>query len=266
MAVAARASASGAPRVEEAVGFFGRAVVFHIRFLLSAKRNIESKGRRREGGDGKGEGRRTGCFGFLLLLVQSPVGAFLVAVVLCVGFLLRRFALDLRLHEILGPLSLQLHEGALRLDFFLHFRVTGFGLPACLDLCELHVHVELSLRCGEFCFRVRLFRLALCLQHGGLGVDFGYFLSGAAFLFCFADFAEHAGVGDVDFGLVRSPFVGFAAEELEVFTSLCVLKFLDVCVVAARWLSLTDRGWRCFQKEELTSSGRIDPIHFEHCQ
>ena len=209
---------------------------------------------------------RTGCFGFLLLLVQSPVGAFLVAVELRVCLLLSGFSLDLGVYEILGALSLEFHGCPFRLDLFLHFGVASFRLPGCLDLGELHVHVELGLGRGEFCFGMGFFGFALCFEDGGLGVDFGNFLSCAAFLFCLADFADHASVGDVDFGLVGSSFMGFAAEELEVFASLCILKFLHVCVVAARLSRLKDGGRRYFQVEELTFSSQIDPIHFEHYQ
>ena len=209
---------------------------------------------------------RTGCFGFLLLLIQSPVGAFPVAVELRVCSFLSGFPLDLGVYEVYGALSFEFHGCAFRLNFFLHFGVAGFRLPGCLDLGELHVHIELGLGRGEFCFGMGFFRFALCLKDGGLGVDFGDFLSCAAFLFCFANFADHASVGHVDFGLVGSSFMGFAAEELEVFAPLCVLKFLDVCVVAASLSSLEDRDRRCSQEEQLTSSSQIDPIHFEHYQ
>jgi hypothetical protein len=52
-------------------------------------------------------------------------------------------------------------------------------------------------------------------------------------IFGFADFTDHACIGDVDLGLALGAFVRFPGKRLEVLRLAHVLEFLDVGVVDA---------------------------------
>ena len=237
-----------------------------------------------------GEKRRFGLLGgaevrgldFLFLLVQQPVGAFGVGVELrlrvlallipktvgacglgvetCVGSLLRGFPLNLGVHDFGGPALLQLHLCAFDFDFPLQLGVFGFGLAAGFDVGEFDAHVELCLGVGELGVGMGFFAFSLRLENGGLGIDLANLLPRLSAFFGLSGLSDHACVRNVDLGLIGSSLVGFAAEELEIFASLSILKLFHVCVVTGTTLGVIPiKSW-----SGLTFSDQIDLARSGH--
>lgn len=85
-----------------------------------------------------------------------------------------------------------------------------------------------------FCFLA----LPLSLEDGGLSVNLANLLPCLSSLLCLTNLTNHSRICNVDFCLIRGPFVRFSAEEFEVFAAGGVLQFFDVCIVADGFVKL----------------------------
>lgn len=89
-----------------------------------------------------------------------------------------------------------------------------------------------------FCFLA----LPLSLEDGGLSVNLADLLPCRPSLFGFTNLTNHSRICNIDFGLIRGPFVGFSAEEFEVLAAGGILEFFDVCIVAVKRFTLAKDG------------------------
>jgi hypothetical protein len=153
--------------------------------------------------------KRSG-FGISLFTELLSLCRLFLRVQLGIGFLLATLLLDLRLHDFGRAKPLEFHERALLLNVGVEFCIPSLGFALCVDAREVQVVSDLDLLVCEFGVGGGFLGFALCFEDGGCGVDFGHFLLRLALLLGFTDLATHAGIGDVDFGLVERAFVRFA--------------------------------------------------------
>jgi hypothetical protein len=169
--------------------------------------------------------------GLGLLSELSTLRCLFLRIQRSIGILLRRLLLNLGLHDFGCTQTLKLHDRLLLLDLGVELRIAKLSLALGVDASNVQLIGDGDLPVGELGICNGLLCLALCFEDSGGGIDLCDFLLRFAEFICLADFTAHAGVCDVDFGLVKRTFVGFAREEGKVLRAGRVLQFLDVGVI-----------------------------------